>query len=324
MTRSWVWWGLALIVGWLLLERRTARSDGELVKKLPPYRRMLAYIMPSRNESVVYFDRAVRAEKLEAYLEEAKGKLGANMTHATVGAVLGAFADNPRMNQFVVGRRLYKRKGVWVTFSMKRQKLNRKAYLSAVKLDLRDGETFAELVQRINGAVGEERSGKKTSADKEFDVLNALPRPFLRFAVGLVRTLDYYGLVPSWFIRGDGMYTSMFVANLGSVGMGPGYHHLYEYGTCPLFLMIGKVEDRVVVEDGKPVAARILPLRFSFDERIDDGHNANYGIEAIVNRLEDPYGWLGCLKDDGSDTLPIWPHGRQIDMGDTSDYQPPA
>ncbi|MCB9666125.1 MAG: hypothetical protein H6732_18600 [Alphaproteobacteria bacterium] len=324
MPRNWFWWGLALIAGWLLLERRTKRSDGELVENLPPYRRMLAYAMPGRNESVVYFDRAVRAEKLEAYLEQAKDKLGANMTHATVAAVLGAFGDNPRMNQFVAGRRLYRRKGVWVTFSMKRQKLNRKAYLAAVKLDLREGETFRELVDRINAKVGEERSGKKTAADKEFDILNLLPRPFLRSAVGLIRVLDYYGLVPSWFIQGDGMFTSMFVANLGSVGMGPGYHHLYEYGTCPLFLMIGKVEDRVIVEDGKPVAARILPLRFSFDERIDDGHNANYGIEAIVTRLEDPFGWLGCLADDGSDVLPIWPHGKHVDQGDQSEYKPPA
>jgi hypothetical protein len=317
-------WILMALFGWMLLERRKTRPDGTLVKKLPPFRRMMHYIMPGRNESVVYFDKVVRAEKLEAYLEEAKDAFQANPTHAIVGAALGAFAENPRMNQFVVGRRMYARKGIWITFSMKRQKGNRKAYLSAVKIDLREGETFRELVGRINAGIETERSGEKTAADKEFDILNFLPRPLLRVAVGVVRTLDDYGLLPGWFIEGDGMYTSMFVANLGSVGMGPGYHHLYEYGTCPLFLMVGKVEERVIVEDGEPTVARVLPLRFSYDERISDGLDANYGIEAIARRLEDPYGWFGCLADDGSDALPIHPHGRTFDAGDQSEYVPPS
>ena len=34
---------------------------------------------------------------------------------------------------------------------MKRQKLNKNAKLSAVKLNLPDGETFRQLVDRING-----------------------------------------------------------------------------------------------------------------------------------------------------------------------------
>jgi hypothetical protein len=293
-----------------------SRSDGDFVQ-VHPFRRMMYYIMPGRNESVVYFDRLIDAEKLEAYLAEAK-TFGANMTHLIVAAAGIGLAENPKMNQFVVGRRMYARKGRFITFSMKRQKLNKQAKLSAVKLQMKDHESFRELVTRINEQVNVERSGSKTDADKEFDLLNLLPRPLLNGAAGLIRTLDYYNMMPAFFIRGDGMYTSIFVANLGSVGMQPGYHHLYEYGTCPLFIMAGKVEEMPVVRNGQVVARRMLHLRFSYDERIADGLTARFGIESVARVLEDPFHWLGCLREDGADRRPMWPHGENVDLGDES------
>ncbi|HMV68275.1 MAG TPA: 2-oxo acid dehydrogenase subunit E2 [Myxococcota bacterium] len=315
---SWITGGLASVAGLLsLTQLKTGRSDGDLVN-IHPYRRMMFYIMPGRNESVVYFDRAVRAERLEAYIEQAREAFGANMTHVLTAAVGIGLGENPKMNQFVVGRRLYARRGRWVTFSMKRQKLNKQAKLSAVKMEMQDGETFRELVTRINGQVQHERSGERTDSDKEFDILNLLPRPGLNLAANLLRALDYYNLMPAFFIKGDGMYTSAFIANLGSVGMGAGYHHLYEYGTCPLFIMVGQVEERPVVEDGKVVVGRVLPIRFSYDERIADGLTARFGIESVARVLEDPFHWLGCLAPDDSDRRPMFPHGETIDVGDNT------
>ena len=48
-------------------------------------------------------------EKLE-YLEKARDKFGANMTHCLVAACAVALSENPKMNQFVSGRRLYRRR----------------------------------------------------------------------------------------------------------------------------------------------------------------------------------------------------------------------
>jgi hypothetical protein len=227
------------------------------------------------------------------------------MTHALVGATAIALAENPRMNRFLAGRRLYQRKGSFVTFSMKRQKLGREAKLSAVKLEMLQGETFRGLCDRINGHVEVERSGKKTSADKEFDLFNLMPRLALDAAVGAFRALDYLNVLPRFFIEGDAMYTSLFVANLGSLGMAPGFHHLYEWGTCPLFMMVGQLEQRPLVEDGEVVVRTVLPIRWSYDERIDDGLNARFGIDSCNRVLESPFESFGCLADDGSDAVSL-------------------
>jgi hypothetical protein len=305
---KWLILPFVLLV-WTFLELRTARPDGTF-RKIHPYRRMMLFVMPTRNEAVVYFDAYVKADALLEYLEEARERFGANLTHALVAATAIGLAQNPGMNQFSVGRRLYVRNGTFVSFSMKRQKMNKKARLAAVKMEMNAQESFQQLCERINGQINVQRSGKKTHTDKEFNLFEWVPRPMLRLAVRSLNVLDYYGLMPGWFIRDDAMYTSVFVANLGSVGMAAGYHHLYEWGTCPLFVMVGQTEQRpVVVTDENGVSTvvpqRTLHLRFSYDERIEDGLTAGHGIASMVQALENPRKSLGCLAEDGSDQVPL-------------------
>ncbi|MCC6622782.1 MAG: 2-oxo acid dehydrogenase subunit E2 [Deltaproteobacteria bacterium] len=295
----------ALVLVFTLLNWRTKRPDGEYLGKIHAYRKVLLHIMPTRNESVVYYDDYARADELERYLKAVGPRFHADMTHAIVAAVAAGMRKVPSMNRFAVGRRLYQRNGVWVTFSMKRQKLHRAAKLTAVKREVPEAQSFKELCDELNKNIKVERSDAVTYVDKEVNLLAAIPRPVLRAGVKLLRWLDYYGLLPGGFIKNDAMYTSIFAANLGSLGMKAGYHHLYEWGTCPLFLMIGRTEERAFVENGQVVIRRVIPLRFTYDERVDDGLNAGHGIQAVVDVLEHPFDFLGCAADDGSDDHPI-------------------
>ena len=312
-SNPWCWGPIsAVVLLFVLAHLKTSRPDGVL-EKVHPYRRMVPFIMRSRNESVVYFDGTVRAEKMEAYLAQAKAQFGANVTHIAVAAANIALGANPRLNRFVSGRRIYRRKGRWVTFSMKRQKKNARAKLGVVKLEMTEEQSFRKLVERINGKITHERSGEKTSMDTELQIFGMIPRTVMRLAYRAFLAVDYVGLLPKWFLDGDGMFTSIFMANLGSVEMGPGYHHLYEWGNAPLFVMIGQVEERPVVENGEVVVGRVLPVRFSYDERIDDGITARGGIEHFLGVLGDPEKWLGGL--DGSADLdpPMWPRQDAIE-----------
>jgi hypothetical protein len=308
---SWTMIAIIAVILWLLMSFKTSRPDGTFRRKVHPYRVLMQYVMPTRNESVVYFDAYVNAEELLKYLPEAKARFNMDVTHMVVAALNIAIAENPRMNQFISGRRLYQRDGRYMTFSMKREQLNKRAKLSVVKLRMIDGENFQQLCERINGNIRVERSGQKTAADKEYDLFLLLPRPLMSGAAALLRLLDYYNLLPSFFIEMDGMYTSMFIANLGSLGMAPGYHHLYEWGNCPVFVMAGKIEDRVVVVDGEVKAQKTMHLRFSYDERIDDGLTARHGVDSAVAVLENPYKYLGCLAEDGTDAKAMWPHTEE-------------
>lgn len=280
------------------LEIPQLRSDGELVKGMHPYRKLMPYIMPGRNESVCYYDDYIRTDALLDYIERARIAYGmdVNITHLLVAAARETLAQNPTMNQFISGNRLYRRKNVDVTFSMKRKKLNKKAKLSAVKLRMNEQEeTLQQLVERINSHIHIERSGRKTSVDQELDILSLLPRRLMNGVVSAVSWLDYNNILPKVFMEQDGFYTGMFIANLGSLGMRPAFHHLYEYGNCPLFLMVGRIEERPMVRDGVVVAENIMHIRWSYDERIDDGLSSNYGMATFRETLENPAAVFGEL-----------------------------
>ena len=82
-------------------------------------------------------------------------------------------------------------------------------------------------------------------------------------------------------IDDDPLFTSVFIANLGSVGLDAGYHHLWEYGTCSAFGVIGKVHERA---DGK----RVMNVQYSYDERVEDGLYAATTMGQIKDKLEKP------------------------------------
>ncbi|MBM4372990.1 MAG: 2-oxo acid dehydrogenase subunit E2 [Deltaproteobacteria bacterium] len=282
----------AIVAFWILANLKTSRRDGVLLR-VHPFRRIMQFIMQTRGESVVYFDTAVQADELVRYIAAARKHFHVDVTHCLVAAVMKGLEENPAMNRFVMGRRVYQRREAQVTFSMKRRKLDREARMSTVKMTAVPGESLQELCARIEARVGVERSDARTYQDREFDLFLLLPRAVLNLAVRLLRWLDYHNLLPHAFLRDDPLYTSVFVANLGSLGMGAAFHHLYEWGNCPLFLAAGHIEERPVVEDGQVVIRRFLPIRWTYDERIDDGLNARFGIATLQRILEHPFEELG-------------------------------
>ncbi len=287
---------VVLLVGWVAVNLPRRRPDGELVPGIHPYRKMLAFMMPGRNESVVYYDDYVKADRLLAYLERTEQAFHVDMIHCLVKAAAIGLHTNPRMNQFVAGKRLYARNHVAITFSMKRRKGDKEAKLAAVKLRIGAEESFEQLSKRINERMGLERSEAKTYTDKELGFMTRLPRPILSLCLRVARWADYHNLLPASFIENDGFFTSMFIANLGSVGMAAAFHHLYEYGTCPLFLMVGQIEERPMVVGGVVVPVKTLHLRWSYDERIDDGLTSKYGMQAVKDALEDPERYFGTYE----------------------------
>ena len=108
-----------------------------------------------------------------------------------------------------------------------------------------------------------------------------LPPVVVHFLMNLLRALDYFGLMPRAMIEPDPLFTSVFIANLGSIGYPAGFHHLWEYGTCSLFGVMGKIEPG---EQGR----RKMTVAWTYDERIEDGLYSYHTLEGIRERVESP------------------------------------
>jgi hypothetical protein len=120
----------------------------------------------------------------------------------------------------------------------------------------------------------------------------------LRALTWLQPRFDAWGLLPARLLEDDPLYASAFVANLGSVGLDAAYHHLFEYGTTPIFVTMGRVHRAPVVrDDGSVGSQEIFVLRYTYDERIEDGFYAARALDALAAHLADPAALSGASSE---------------------------
>jgi len=265
------------------------RPDGTRVERVPGYRQMMPYLMQTKNTAQVFIKYTFDMENALAFLENPppglKGKV--TVTMLILRALTKVLDEFPRMNRFVSGRRLYQRDGIRFSFSAKKS-FDEAAPLVVIKMDFDPKESMEDMVDRIIEKLSDGRSEKKSYTDKETNLVLLLPRIGIRFLVWFLSTLDYFNLLPGSFIKNDLFYSSLFVANLGSVGLEAGYHHQYEYGNVPIFVCIGKIKPMPVVRDGEVVVRQVAEVKVTYDERIEDGFNGSLGLDRFQYYMENP------------------------------------
>lgn len=92
---------------------------------------------------------------------------------------------------------------------------------------------------------------------------------------------------------------------MGSLGIRPIYHHIYEFGTTSIFVGMGKKETIYETKsDGTLAKHRKMGIKVVADERICDGNYYATSMRSLARYLHNPERLLGtagdgCM-DDGS------------------------
>lgn len=254
---------------------------------------MMAFLMRGRNESAVYFEQHLDLTRTLPWLAERNRGAASRATlfHLILHALASVLHERERLNRFTLGRRTYQRTGVFLSFAAKKG-MTDDAALATVKRRFPRDEPFGALVGELTAEIGGARSQAPSAMDRELRVLLALPGFLLSLLIALLRRLHAWGLAPRGLIDTDPLHASAFVANLGSLRIDAAYHHLYEHGTCPLFMTIGQVTQVPAVDGDRVVARPTVTLRFTFDERIEDGLYCARSLKLLKQRVEDPASWL--------------------------------
>jgi pyruvate/2-oxoglutarate dehydrogenase complex dihydrolipoamide acyltransferase (E2) component len=266
------------------------RSDGVRLRKLPGFRKMFPYLMRTRTESVIYHSQRLKIGKTLAWLEKANaaGEKKITLFHILLAAGVRTLALRPEANRFVVGRRIYQRRTIDLSFVVKRE-LNEQAAETTVKITFDPRSTIADIVEQVTPVVRETKQSHTSRDEAATGIVARLPRSLILLAIRAVRTLDYFGLLPASFIKGDALYTSAFLANLGSIGADAVFHHLYEWGNAPFFVTVGQRKKELVInERGDPEVEEVMDLKFSLDERIADGVYFTATIGLLTDLIENP------------------------------------
>jgi pyruvate/2-oxoglutarate dehydrogenase complex dihydrolipoamide acyltransferase (E2) component len=266
------------------------RSDGVRLRKLPGFRKMFPYLMRTRTESVIYHSQRLRIGKTLAWLDKANAarEKKISLFHVVLAAGVRTLALRPEANRFVVGHRIYQRRTIDLSFVVKRE-LSEEASETTVKITFDPRSTIADVVEQVTSVVKATKQSSTSRDEAATAIVTRLPRSLIRLAIRAVRTLDYFGLLPASFIKGDALYTSAFLANLGSIGADAVFHHLYEWGNAPFFVTIGQRKKEPVVNDrGELEVEEVMDLKFSLDERISDGVYFTATIGLLTDLIENP------------------------------------
>lgn len=267
------------------------RRDARWVRDIDPLHYFMPYLYPNRadNEAVVHEDVDLTA--LNAFLEEKNAGLTEDkytLMQAISAALVRTITLRPKLNYFIQGNRLYERNDISLGFVVKKQFADTgKEALAFRKFG---PETTIDTLHRdIVAEIHDCRSEKVDNSTKGLTFFSHFPRWLMRIAMGLLRLLDYYGRVPDSLVRTDPNYATVFITNLGSIHLNANYHHLSNWGTCSIFLVIGEKHlAPIFKEDGTYEMHEVLPLSVTLDERIADGYYYSKSIRILKHLLQHP------------------------------------
>ena len=249
------------------------RADGRRIKSLAPYYKIVPYIMKERTDAHVYFTEDICIDNMEEYIKKQKER-GIKIKHMDIIlAAIGRVAlEKPRINRFIMNRRIYARNEVSISLAIVK-KLSDDDYVdTTVKFKIKPEDTIFDIAKAEQQIVEEnKKADEENTTDKLAAAIMSLPNWLIKFVVWFITKLDNWNMIPKSIIEASPFHTSIFLTNLGSIGIDAIHHHIYNFGTTSGFLAMGGRKERIKnIKTGE--TEKYMTFKIVMDERICDGY----------------------------------------------------
>ncbi len=269
------------------------RKDGRRVRSASVISRVMPYIMKRRSDAQNFFTDTLNIEKTEKFCREKvkEGKKNFSILHVMLAAYVRMLSQRPALNRFVSGQKIYSRDDeIVINMAIKRE-MTIDAEDTMIKVVFHPGDTIDDVYEKFNKVVTETlEKGAGSSFDKTAKLLTCIPGIFFRWTVSLLNFLDYFGWLPKVLTNEvSPFHGSMIITSMGSLGIKPIYHHLYDFGNLPVFLSYGSKQTEYRLNaDGTVYKHRYIDLKAVTDERIVDGFYYASCFKIIKRCVENP------------------------------------
>ncbi|MBQ9148718.1 MAG: hypothetical protein IJX69_04035 [Oscillospiraceae bacterium] len=253
------------------------RCDGRRVRTLSPMAQITSYFQVERNTCSNLFEEAFEITHVDRYIRQKRreGLTDFGITHVLLAAYVRGVAKYPQLNRFISGQKVYSR-GEDIQYCMVvKKEMSVDSPDTSIKVHLTPHDTAKDVYEKLNAAVESVKQTQEldSSLDNLIMYLTMIPSVLMKFVVWLLKLLDYFGLLPKFLLELSPFHGSLFFTSMGSLGIPPIYHHLYDFGNLPAFGAFGcKRRAYEVQEDGSVVQRKYIDVKFVLDERIVDGY----------------------------------------------------
>jgi len=261
------------------------------VRSASPYLGVMPFIMKQKNDATNMFIDEFKTASVDRYLHKkrAEGMPGLGILHVFIAAYIRVASQYPGLNRFIRGQRLYTRNNIEYVMSVKRE-LKSDAEDSSIKVVFELTDTLEDVYRKMEEAIAVARQeGDSNTFDNVARVINHLPTILLRWFVSFMQFLDYFGIMPKIVEEASPFHSSVYVSNLGSLGIPPIYHHLYNFGNTPMFITFGaKRRELQLNADGTTSTHTMVDYTIVTDERTTDGHYLATALKGLEKLFRNP------------------------------------
>ena len=267
------------------------RKDGRKLRTITPMHKIMSYIMAKRSDAQNTYADSLEISKTEVFCRERvkAGDVNFGLLHVLLAAYVRTVSQKPGINRFISGQKVYARNNIEVVMTVKKH-MTIESPDTCIKVVFSPTDTVFDVYRKFNEVV-ETNIGNddESSFDNLAKVLNFIPGLFLRWAIKFLNFLDYFGWLPRKLTSLSPFHGSMIITSMGSLGIKPIYHHIYDFGNLPIFLAYGIKRSAISLDrEGKVVKHRYVDIKVVTDERICDGFYFASAFKVMKRYVENP------------------------------------
>ena len=281
------------------------RRDGRLMRDIDPMHAIVPYVYPNRADNEAFIQESVEMDPILRYVDRKNAQLKEKVErgelpesalddpykpfYVMLMILVKILYLRPGLNRFVANMKLYQKDEVSIGFTVKKkftdnadEGLAFETFGPETTMDM----LYKKMVKEINAVKDE------NTLDNSVDVMDKfmkLPPFILRPTFRFIRFLDRHGKVPYDLVKKDPNYASAFITNLGSIHLKCGYHHLSNWGTTSLFVIIGERKMKPFYDEKGNVTMKLVnDIGLTIDERIADGFYYAKSVRLIKKLASNP------------------------------------
>ena len=247
---------------------------------------------PNRCDNEAFIQERIDMTNMNAWLakqNEKNPEYAYKMFQVFLTATLKTITLRPKMNRFIANKNLYQRNEVSAAFTIKKQ-FSDKSEEALAFIHAKDDDTIHTIHDEMYRQISSVRDeGKDDQSTENMNFVAKLPRFLIKFVGVVVRFLDRHGWMPQSVVATDPYQSSCVLSNVGSIHVKSGYHHMTNWGTTSVFILIGEMKNRPVWDDeGNMKMIPALDFGMTIDERVADGYYYSKTVRLLKHLLENP------------------------------------
>ena len=264
------------------------------VPQLSSWRRIALHAWPAPRDPTVYSALEIDVSEAVELIERLRAESGLRVTftHLVTKAIAEALRRHPDANGIIRHRWVYHRETVDVFVQVVSDEGQD---LGGVKISRADEKSILDIARELAERSARVRAHRDPELETTKRLFDRIPHRIMGVLMKLTSFATHgLGLDLSRFGVSPDPFGSVMVSNIGTFGIDWALAPMVPFSRCPIVLLVGTVQQKPRVVDGRVVPRPVLVVGVTFDHRLFDGALAGRMAKVFCDVVAHPGPFLSA------------------------------